>query len=310
MDEIKKILIVGLGAIGGVCAAKIFSSSRHVLRILVDEKRLAKYKKEKTFVNGVLYNFEYVLPSEKFSPDLIIIATKCNDLKEVLKSVKNFVGEETIILSLLNGISSEEQIKKVYKKSKTLFSFYIGHAVKREGRKITYDGCEKIVFGEKSNKTVSKEVSKVHEFFNSVNIKHEIPTDMEREYWKKFLLNVGVNQASAVFKADYGKIQSTPKIYEFMKNLMAEVQAIAAAKQISNPQTLAQEGLECFAVQPRDAKTSMLQDIEAGRKTEVEFFVGEVVRLGKKYQTETPFNQNALKTIKRIGNKPPERVSR
>ena len=92
---------------------------------------------------------------------------------EAVDAVKNFVNENTVFLSLLNGISSEDVIASVYGFDKVLYSYYIGHTSTRQGRSIVHDGVYKTVFGEKDNQQLSKNVLKVKEFFDSTGIPYE-----------------------------------------------------------------------------------------------------------------------------------------
>ena len=118
---IKNVLICGIGAIGSIYADKIQQYSPNNLKILVDEGRLKRYLKHPNIFNGKELRFEYVLPDEKnFKADLIIIATKYDGLNDAIKNIKNFVSENTIIVSLLNGITSEKIIAEKYGCDKSL----------------------------------------------------------------------------------------------------------------------------------------------------------------------------------------------
>ena len=111
--EIKNILVCGLGAVGSIYADKIQKFCPDNLKILVDEARLKRYEQNPIIFNGRELKFNYILPAEKnFKADLILIATKFDGLSEVINNIKNFVGENTIIMSLLNGVTSEEVIAK------------------------------------------------------------------------------------------------------------------------------------------------------------------------------------------------------
>ena len=99
--EIKKILLCGLGAVGCIYADKIRKFCPDNLKILVDKERFDRYTKNPIIFNGHELNFNYILPSENdFKADLIIIATKFDGLKEAVNNIKNFVGENTIIMSV------------------------------------------------------------------------------------------------------------------------------------------------------------------------------------------------------------------
>jgi 2-dehydropantoate 2-reductase len=129
------------------------------------------------------------------------------------------------------------------------------------------------------------------------NIPNEISNDIMRSIWTKFMINVGLNQVSAVLGAPYRVFQTNPDAMELTMMLMREVIALAPKAGID----LTEKDLEyCDHIVAKvspEGKTSMLQDIEAGRKTEVEMFAGKVVSLGKKYQIPTPINEAILRMI-------------
>ena len=134
MNEIKKVLICGIGAIGSILAHKISKFDNENLKILVDKNRLNSYTKSPKIFNGEELNLNYITPENTdFKADLIIIATKFNALNDVVKNIENFVDENTIIMSILNGISSEEilagsnpviRTKKVVSEDTTFFIHY------------------------------------------------------------------------------------------------------------------------------------------------------------------------------------------
>lgn len=143
----KNVIICGLGAVGMTYASKLGGKSRGKcnLKILVNEERLERYLKNKPVLNGVEQDFNYILPDDNFDADLIIIATKASGLDSAVKMIKNFVSSKTIILSLLNGISSEEVIRSAYPEAKVLKSYFIGHSAVRVGNSVKQDGVGEIV---------------------------------------------------------------------------------------------------------------------------------------------------------------------
>ncbi len=293
MKDIKNVLICGIGAVGSIYANKINEYDSNCLKVLVDKKRLENYTKSPKIFNGKPLNFNYILPENNdYKADLIIIATKFDALNDVIKNIKNFVKEDTIIMSLLNGVTSEEIIAQEYGWTHTLLSYFIGHSAMRAGNNITYDGIGKIVFGIKENAgTNIEDVQTVKNFFDKANIVYEIPNDMHRALWLKYMLNVSSNQPSAILKMTFGQMQSNSKFLEFLKKIMKEVQNIAKAEGVNNTEKMIDEALVSFNKMIPDGKTSMLQDVEAGRKTEVEMFAGTMIKLGEKHNIPTPYNQ-------------------
>src|SRR5258708_39086572 len=115
MRDITKVLVIGLGAIGSIYAAKLKDFDPGCVRVLVDKDRVERYKTRGIGLNGVRQDFNYVLPGPKEDKaDLILIATKADGLQDAISALENFVHDETIFLSLLNGITSEEHIAERY----------------------------------------------------------------------------------------------------------------------------------------------------------------------------------------------------
>ncbi|HZK39545.1 MAG TPA: 2-dehydropantoate 2-reductase N-terminal domain-containing protein, partial [Clostridia bacterium] len=107
--EIKKVSIIGLGALG-ILVGHRFSKkmAKEDLRIVADEARIKRYREEGVFCSGERCDFNYVLPQEESGPsDLVIFAVKYGALEDAIKTVKNQVGPNTLFVSLLNGITSE-----------------------------------------------------------------------------------------------------------------------------------------------------------------------------------------------------------
>ena len=304
MNKVKNVIICGLGAIGTIYAARIADAGNINLKILLDKERIEKYKANPTVFNNKEYSFDYITGDYcGFNADLIIIATKNSGLMEAVDAVKNFVNENTVFLSLLNGISSEDVIASVYGFDKVLYSYYIGHTSTRQGRSIVHDGVYKTVFGEKDNQQLSKNVLKVKEFFDSTGIPYEIPVDMDYSRWWKFLVNVGYNQASAVLNASYGVFQNSESANNLAINLMQEAADLAKAMGVKNTHQLIAQVLDVIKTMLPETRTSMLQDIDAKRQTEVGIFAGYIVESAKKYSIAVPYNKVVLDIISAIDEK-------
>lgn len=290
MNIIKNVLICGIGAIGSIYADKIQRYDSQSLRILVDKERLNRYLANPTIFNGRELNFNYILPDNSdFKADLIIIATKFEGLKDALNNIKNFVKEDTIILSLLNGVTSEWLIAEKYGREKLLYSYFIGHSAVREGRKIIHDDVNTIVYGSENSDDIEN-VERLQEYFERVGINYSIPDDILHSLWLKFMLNVAANQTTAILGLTFGELLENTRAMAFVRNVLKEVQAIAKAEGVKNPETMIDETVEHLHTMIPDGKTSMLQDVEAGRKTEVDMFAGTVIELGLKHHIETPYN--------------------
>lgn len=292
MKEIKTVLICGIGAVGSIYANKINQYDSNNLKILVDEKRLKQYTKTPKIFNGKELILDYILPDDtNYKADLIIIATKYDGLNDAIKNIKNFVKEDTIILSLLNGVTSEELIAEVYGSKHVPLAYFIGHSAMRNKNIITHDGIGDIVFGIKDEKTNDiNDIKLLKDYFDKIGISYKTPRNMYRSLWLKFMLNIATNQPSAILNMTFGQMQKNKNFQNFYIKIMEEVLQIAGAEGVQDTETMIPEAIEAFNKMMSNGKTSMLQDIEAGRKTEVEMFAGTIIKLGEKHNLPTPYN--------------------
>jgi 2-dehydropantoate 2-reductase len=301
MKAIEKIYLSGLGAIGSSYASRIHEMNSDCLKVILDNDRFERYARDGYYINGKPYSFNYIRPEDSLEPaDLIVIAVKQHHLEQSIQDIKRFVGPETIILSLLNGIISEEILAKEFGSDKVLYSFCVGTDSVRQGTNTTFSNIGKIVFGEKINEVCSPRVEAVKELLEKSNIPYNIPKDMFRELWWKFMVNVGINQISAVLKAPYGVFQRVKEAEELMITASNEVVQLSRKVGINLKDDDIQEFIRVLSKLAPEGKTSMLQDVEAKRKTEVDIFAGTVIELGKKYGVATPVNDLLYKMIRTL----------
>ena len=112
--KINKVTIIGLGAIGAFMASELSKVlDKTQLRILAEGDRKAKLEKEGIIINDRHYTFSLVTPQEEDPADLILIATKYSGLEQAIQDIRGQVGKDTVIMSLLNGVNSEEKLQEV-----------------------------------------------------------------------------------------------------------------------------------------------------------------------------------------------------
>ncbi|MBM4327332.1 MAG: ketopantoate reductase family protein [Deltaproteobacteria bacterium] len=299
MKEIKNIAILGAGAMGAVYASRFFDASPFSTVLVARDPRYSKLRAEGLAVNGKHYSIQVVHPDEAAAPaDLIIVALKNHNLSEAIDDLKNLVGGDTTLISVMNGLDSEERLGSAYGMDKVLYAVAVGIDAVREGNSVTYTNPGKIFFGDPDNSHPSERVRRVQTAFERAGVLFETPADMMRMLWWKFMINVGVNQASAVLRAPYRIFQSSPDAQELMEALMREVIALAQRLGVNLVERDLDAWYAVLKTLSPEGKTSMLQDIEAGRKTEVEVFAGKVVDLGKRHGIPTPVNQTLLSIVR------------
>ncbi len=296
--EIQKVAILGAGAMGAYFATRFFDTPGFSTVLIATGERLARLKADGIVVNEKPYFIPAVSPEEADSPaDLIIVALKHQHLKEAVFDLGKLVGDSTTFLSVMNGLESEETIGAMYGMEKIVYAISVGIDALRSGNRITYTKPGKHYFGEAQNLTISPKVCRIQQAFDRAGISYETPPDMIRMLWWKFMVNVGVNQASAVLHAPYGIFQSNREAQELMEALMQEAVTLAQALNVNLTRQDIKEWQPVLNQLSPQGKTSMLQDIEAGRKTEVEIFGGKAIELGKAHGIPTPVNQTIVQII-------------
>lgn len=299
MNSISNVYIVGLGAVGSMVASKLHNKNLCDLKVVVDAERKKRYVSDGIYVNEKKYNFNFVSPeATKASADLIIVAVKSKDLEHTISMIKPFMGEHTCILSLLNGIDSESVLGLQFGMEHMLYSFIVATDTVRIKNRTNYTNVGRIVFGEQTPPIITPRVQIIKALLEDSGIPVEIPKDIIREMWWKFMLNVGLNQTSAILRAPYGIYQKSKAAQFFMRDACIEVLTIAKKKGIN----LTSEDIENYTSLigglSAEGKTSMLQDVEACRITEVETFAGSVIKMGKETDTLTPVNEILYKILK------------
>ena len=302
--EIKNIALIGMGAIGTVYGKLLYDCFGDNFKVIADSSRKEKLQKSGFTLNNKTFYPKVISEGDlKESFDLIIFCVKNYQLSGALEDVQSFVGENTVLITFLNGVTARDRIQKAFPCNKTLYGLAMLIDAERTSDGFINTENGEIHFGEATNTFISPEVKAVEECFNQAGIKNMVFPDMIRMTWKKFMLNVGVNQVTAVTRSPYGKVTHLKSNLVLFKGAMQEVLEIARASKID----LREEDIDDFITLMNNfspvGRTSMLQDVEAKRKTEVDYFAGTVIEMGEKLNISTPINYvlyNIIKSIEQL----------
>ena len=299
--EIKKAALVGFGAIGCVYAKNLIKSIGDDFVVIAGGNRAERIRSKGVIVNGEEVKPRVVEPENSdYKADLIIFTVKNYHLAQALNDVKNIVTENTVFLTVLNGVTARDEIIEAYPNNTVLYGIGMGiDAVRNdEGIKCKCEGT--IQFGDADNTVMSPEVRAVKDLFDKAGIGNEVFPDMIRTIWNKFMINVSTNQLSAITGCGYGSFLTVPELNEAMHQVMTEVITLANKKGINLKEDDAYAYEKKLATFDPVGKTSMLQDVEAKRHTEVDYFAGTVIKFGKEAGVPTPWNDRMYLLIKTI----------
>ena len=296
---IKTIDIVGLGALG-VMYAVFFTKAlgKENVRILADKERIERYKKEKVTFNGKVCDFQYCDVAKESRPsELMLFAVKYGALETAMEENAHLVGENTILLSVLNGIRSEEDLGRKFGREKVVHCIAQKMAAMKEGNAALCTNKGELAIGILDGGR-EENLMAVKGLFDRTGFAYSCPEDMRHAWWGKLLCNVGVNQTVSLFEGTYRTVQKEGEAREMMKAAMRETILVANAEGVDlSEKDLTQWVAVIDGLNP-DGEPSMRQDSKAGRKTEVVLFAGTICELGRKHGIDTPVNDKFLEKIK------------
>ena len=296
--EIKTVAIVGMGALGmlyGEQLQKVLPAG--AVRFVMDEERFERHKNDKYEVNGVEQSFTLQSVAQAEPVDLVIVATKFSGLNEALEEMQGLVGPQTIIYSVLNGISSEEYIKERYGDDNLLYCVALGMDAVREGTSLTYQHKGILKLGMLAKKQ-RPALAAVMALLEKAGIQYVIEEDILHALWAKLLLNVGINQTCMVYETNYGGAFTNEEARQDMFAAMHEVITVAQREGIKLTEADFEGCVKVLRGLSPEGLPSMRQDAMAKRKSEVELFAGTIIRLGAKHNVPTPVNQRYYDIIK------------
>ena len=292
MREIKKISLIGLGAMGVFFAPRLYETYGDNFRVIAEGERKKRLETEGVTVNGVNYKFPVITPDKTGdTADLILIGVKGYSLAQAIKDIKNQVGENTIILSLLNGVDSEDKLIDAFGSEHVMYAFMRMSIVMKEGRADFDPYWGKIHFGEKLNDTYSNRVMAVKAVFDKADIPYCIEKDMLKGIWFKYMCNIGENMSCALLGIPFGMFRVSEHANWIRIGAMREVATIAQKKGIDIGEKEIELQEKTVMSIPKENKPSTLQDLEAGKRTEIDMFAGTVVNMGKELKIPTPLNE-------------------
>ena len=300
LEPAENIAIIGAGALGAIYGSLLCRINPDSVCFIADARRRDRLQREGIVVNGERFLIPVTSPEDSSPADLVIVAVKHYQLDQAVEDMKQAIGPNTAIISVMNGIDSEERIGAAYGMDKLLYGLALGIDAVRIGNSISYTNLGRVLFGEKNNAVLSDRVQRIGRLFDRAGIVHVTPPDMMRSLWFKYMINVGANQVSAVLGADYGTLRSRSQARDLMDAAMREVISLARAEQVDLSEADIKEWYRILATLDPVGKTSMLQDVEARRPTEVQMLAGTAIELGRRHGMPTPVNRCLFEDLKRI----------
>ncbi len=297
----ERVGLVGAGAVGASLVAMMLDAGVRVA-VIANGERAARLRAEGITVNGTKYHPPVDEGGEQGGYDLVIVATKSTQLDEALQLIVRAAGRDGVIMSLLNGISSEAIIRDALRlegtppesvERRVVPAMILGIDATRCDDGIAYLNRGTVYFG--ADPTVApipdSALEAIERVFAAAGIPASRSPDITRTLWWKFMINVGINQASAILRAPYGLFQRSNHARDLMVAAMEEARTLSDLEGVGLTRSDIDQWITTLAGLNPEAKTSMVQDVEQGRPTEVDLFAGTVLELASRHGVEAPVNR-------------------
>ena len=301
-----RIAILGAGAMGSIIGGHLAAAGNDADLIDIDEGYVTAVNSNGLVLetDGIarVINVRAAARSTNLQPvDLVVVLVKSFHTEDAMRATTNLIGPETTVLSLQNGLGQEELLASIVgKKNVIAGKTYVGGMVAGPGHVVAGVKGKETIIGELDGRTTPR-IRDVADTFNAANLVTAVTDNILGAMWDKLLINVAAGALSGITGLNFGNLYDLPEVEEAAVEAVAEGMKVARALGISLETNAPQDAWEkASAGLPFDFKPSVLQALEKGMITEIDFINGAVVRAGRKVGISTPVNATLVACIKGV----------
>lgn len=301
MSDIKKISIIGMGALGLLYADHIARNyGESTVDFVMDEARYQKYRDSQFKINGRDVSFQMTSSANATPADLVIVAVKYNGLQSAFDVMRPCIGPNTIVISVMNGISSEKMIAEQFPGVLIVYTVAQGMDAMKFGNALNFTQMGKLHVGARAGEDTTA-LDALVDFFEEISMPYVKEEDIMYRLWFKFMLNVGINQVCMVYDTTYsGATDPEGEPYRTLISAMREVRSLAEDEGVMLTEADINTCVEIERTLDPNGTPSMGQDRINRKPCEVDMFAGTVIALANKYGVRVPVNEFLYKRAKEI----------
>ena len=286
---------MGSGGVGGYFGA-VLSRSGHDVTFIARGDHLKSILQDGLRIESVTSgNFDVHAkavdkPVKSYQADLILYCVKGYDNVQAVDIIKTAVGDQTLILTLQNGIGSGEILSSRFGSSKILLGVtYMDSLRKEPGVIAELGGRCNILFGEENGNKSNKSV-KTLQAFQKAKIDVQLSSDIVKELWNKLIYVSALSGMMCVTRSTFDEVLNVPQTLEITLKLMRETESVGRAKGVKLENDIVDTAMSYFNDNRKTLFSSMYADLERGNRLEVAVLNGAVARLGNDLSVPTPVN--------------------
>ncbi len=290
---------------GGALGAALFEGGHEV--VLVDVAREAVEKinadglhiTDKSGATRAVRVPATLSPTETGAVDVVVVFVKCYHTETAMRAAAPLLGPQTVVLSLQNGWGNAPRIAQIVGEERVLVGVTYHSAILVEAGHIRHSGVGKTLLGELGG-TVTPRLEQVAGALRDAGWEVEVSTDIRSKIWGKLALNVCTLPTSALLRFTADELPKHEGICRLMRALLHETIEVAQAQNIALNFHERWDAIISLLEKAVGAKSSMLQDVERGRKTEIDVINGAICEAGTRLGIPTPYNDALLSLVKAL----------
>ncbi|HEY6968378.1 MAG TPA: 2-dehydropantoate 2-reductase [Candidatus Angelobacter sp.] len=227
---------------------------------------------------------------------IVLICVKSYDTEEAARSIAGHLSSKAIVVSLQNGVDNVERIRSTSGIEALAAAVYVAVELSAPGH-VKHTGAGNLAIGDlwdpqHADTSRSDDLKKVTAVFSRAEVPCRLSEDIRSDLWIKLVMNCAYNAISALCHARYGPLSQNQWVQAVMRQVISEIVAVARADGVAIPSADAlMESALKLGMTMRDAFSSTAQDVQRGKRTEIDSLNGYVVRRGRELGIVTPANQ-------------------
>jgi len=300
-----RIAVVGAGAMGSVYAALLADAGNEVWAVDGWEEHVAAIRRNGLRVTGASGDRTVLIdattrPDEVVAADLVVIATKANDVETAVRAVSGIIGPDTIVLPIQNGLGSSGEASAVLGEERIILGVAggFGASVVEPGW-VRHEGMELIRLGEMKGPRTER-LERIAEIWRAAGFNVQTYDDIDRLVWEKLICNVCFSGTCAILDASIGDVMADDRAWSVASECAVEAYDVARALGIRLEFDDPIAYVRAFGSKIPAAHPSLLLDLRAGRRTEIAFINGSIPRVGLTLGVAAPVNSTVTSLVQAL----------
>lgn len=292
-----RILVLGAGGVGGYFGGRLVEKGEDVTFLVRSgrQQQIQQCGLVIRSIHGDLTIHPKTITAESPSEvyDLVILSSKAYHLGQAIEDLRPFVGEETVILPLLNGVAHYKLLQDAFGEDRVIGGLcFIETTLNQEGHIVQTSRDHYVRFGEFDNKDTQR-IQQLEEVLGGTKTSFKRSSFIEQDIWRKYLFISTISGVTTLMRAPMGPILESRGGAEFVHRVFLEIESIMRAHGAPLDQDIVSKHMETMRKMGYEMKSSMQRDMEKRLSVEADHLQGYLLQLAENYDIQAPL----LRTI-------------